>query len=122
MLLQNARDGRGGWSQRLDLSVYLDKRRGPPRAQAIAAQLRRARTSPRCASSRAAEALAEFRDYSGFGAALDALSDNPLPNTLIVTPALAASTPEGTRALKHAHRRDGRMCRPVQLDTDWVSA
>ena len=50
----------------------------------------------------AEQALAEFRSDSGFGTALDALTDNPLPDTLIVTPTLAASTPQGTESLKAA--------------------
>ena len=33
------------------------------------------------------DALKEFRQYSGFGAALQALGDNPLPNVLHVRPA-----------------------------------
>ena len=33
------------------------------------------------------EALEEFRRNSGFGEALDALKDNPLPHALIVRPA-----------------------------------
>jgi cell division transport system permease protein len=31
-----------------------------------------------------ADALEEFREYSGFGSALDALEENPLPNVLLV--------------------------------------
>jgi cell division transport system permease protein len=65
------------------------------------------------------QALAEFRDDSGFGKALDALSDNPLPDTLIVTPTLAASTPQGTDALKQAIAAIADV-QTVQLDTEWV--
>jgi cell division transport system permease protein len=65
------------------------------------------------------QALAEFRNDSGFGKALDALSDNPLPDTLIVTPTLAASTPQGTAALKGAIAALADV-QTVQLDTEWV--
>ncbi len=73
----------------------------------------------RCASSRADQAFEDFRAASGFGKALDALADNPLPNTLVVTPTLAASTAEGTEALKSsiAAMPDVEI---VQLDTEWV--
>jgi cell division transport system permease protein len=67
----------------------------------------------------AEQAMAEFRADSGFGKALDALSDNPLPDTLIVTPTLAASTPLGTDALKRAIASMGDV-QLVQLDTEWV--
>jgi cell division transport system permease protein len=65
------------------------------------------------------QALAEFRTSSGFGKALDALDTNPLPNTLIVTPTLAASTPEGTTALKTSIETAADVD-TVQLDTEWV--
>ena len=47
------------------------------------------------------------------------LDSNPLPNTLIVTPSLAASTPDGTRRsrLRIAALPDVDA---VQLDTEWV--
>ena len=60
-----------------------------------------------------------FGDDSGFGKALDALSDNPLPDTLIVTPSLAASSPEGTQTLKAALTAMPDV-ETVQLDTEWV--
>ena len=65
------------------------------------------------------QALAEFRESSGFGKALDALDNNPLPNALVVTPALAASTAEGTQALK-ARIAALADVETVQLDTEWV--
>jgi cell division transport system permease protein len=63
--------------------------------------------------------MAEFRDNSGFGKALDALTDNPLPDTLIVTPSLDASTPQGTATLKQAIAAMADV-QTVQLDTEWV--
>ena len=99
--------------------MYLHKNVGEPRAQAIAAQLRAREDVAKVRLVTAAEALDQFRGASGFGAALDALSDNPLPNTLIVTPALAASTPAGSDALKSAIAALADV-ETVQLDTDWV--
>jgi cell division transport system permease protein len=89
------------------------------RAEALAKQLR---ARPDVAAVRvvtADQALAEFRHSSGFGKALDALDSNPLPNTLIVTPTLAASTPEATVALKTSIGAAADVD-TVQLDTDWV--
>jgi cell division transport system permease protein len=65
------------------------------------------------------QALAGFRETSGFGKALDALDANPLPNVLIVTPTLAASTPEGTTILKTSIGSQPDV-EVVQLDTEWV--
>ena len=67
----------------------------------------------------AEQALAEFRSDSGFGTALDALADNPLPDTLVVTPTLSASTPQGTESLKSAIAAMSDV-HTVQIDTEWV--
>jgi len=47
------------------------------------------------------DALKEFRQYSGFGTALQALRSNPLPNVLHVRPAGNASAPGDLESLKH---------------------
>ena len=49
------------------------------------------RKSSASTSSRPDQALAEFRELSGFGEALDALEDNPLPAVLAIKP-VAGST------------------------------
>src|ERR1700690_4413481 len=40
LLLQNARIATGGWNEAYDLSVYMDKRAGAVRVQALAKQLK----------------------------------------------------------------------------------
>jgi cell division transport system permease protein len=119
MLLQNAAEASGGWNSALDISVYLTKNATLARAEAIAAELRARDDIAKVRVISAAEALRQFRDASGFGSALDALNENPLPNTLIVTPALAASTPAGSDALQGAIAALPDI-ETVQLDTDWV--
>jgi cell division transport system permease protein len=119
LLLQNAVAMTSGWNDAFELSVYLQKAASPARAEAIAHSLRQRDDVATVRLITAAEALAEFREYSGFGQALDALSDNPLPITLIVTPSLAASSPEGTTALKTAIAAIADVG-AVQIDSDWV--
>lgn len=119
VLLQNTRAVTANWNQAFDISVYLDKKAARPRAEALAKQLR---ARPDVAAVRvitAGEALAQFRDASGFGSALDALTDNPLPDTLVVTPALGASTPEATESLRQAIAAAPDV-QTVQIDTEWV--
>ena len=81
LLLQNAVAMTSGWNDAFELSVYLQKAASPARAEAIAHSLRQRDDVATVRLVTAAEALAEFREYSGFGQALDALSDNPLPIT-----------------------------------------
>jgi cell division transport system permease protein len=119
LLLTNVRTATADWNDAYDLSVYMDKKAGAARAQSLAKQLRSRDDVAGVRLITADQALAEFRNDSGFGKALDALSDNPLPDTLVVTPTLAASSPQGTEALKAAIAALADV-QTVQIDTDWV--
>jgi cell division transport system permease protein len=119
LLLTNVRTAAGNWNDAFDLSVYMDKKAGAARVDALAKQLRQRGDVTAVRLVTAEQALAEFREDSGFGKALDALTDNPLPDTLIVTPTLAASTPQGTDALRGAIAAMADV-QTVQLDTEWV--
>jgi cell division transport system permease protein len=119
LLLQNARIATGNWNQAYDLSVYMDKRASAARVQSLARQLRSRGDVAAVRLITADQALAEFRNDSGFGKALDALSDNPLPDTLVVTPTLMASTPQGTETLKTTIAALSDV-QTVQIDTEWV--
>jgi cell division transport system permease protein len=119
LFLTNVRTATGNWNEALDLSVYMDKRASAVQTASVAKQLRRRDDVAAVRVITADQALAEFRNNSGFGKALDALGDNPLPDTLIVTPILANSTPQGTAALKTAIAAMADV-QAVQLDTEWV--
>jgi cell division transport system permease protein len=119
VFLQNTRSATANWNQIFDISVYLDKKAAGTRVQALAKQLRSRADVAAVRVITADEALVQFRNASGFGSALDALGDNPLPDTLVVTPAAALSTPEGTAALKEALAAVPDV-QAVQIDTDWV--
>jgi cell division transport system permease protein len=126
VFLSNIRDATAGWNRAIEISVYLDKRAGTARAHAIAKQLRARSDVSAVRVITADEALAEFRSASGFGIALDALSDNPLPDTLVVTPVLAAGKPaaaggksDDLAALQAAIGAIADV-QTVQLDTQWV--
>jgi cell division transport system permease protein len=119
LFLSNVRSATGNWNDAFNLSVYMDKKAGAARTGALAKQLRLRGDVASVRVITADQAMVEFRESSGFGKALDALSDNPLPDALVVTPALDASTPQGTAALKDliASMPDVQA---VQLDTEWV--
>jgi cell division transport system permease protein len=119
LLLANARTATGNWTDAFDLSAYMDTRAGAGRTASVAKQLRQRDDVAAVRVITRDQALAEFRNDSGFGKALDALSDNPLPDTLIVTPTPAASTPQGTAALKGAIAAMADV-QTVQVDTEWV--
>ena len=66
----------------------------------------------------AADALDEFKRLSGFGDALDQLSENPLPHTLVVRPS-PANTSQSMILLQEelANLPEAEL---VQVDTEWV--
>ena len=77
----------GGDMQRgAQLSLFLKRGLGEPEALKLAQQLRAMREVASVDYISRAAALEEFRRLSGFGAALEALRDNPLPAVLVVRP------------------------------------
>jgi cell division transport system permease protein len=105
------------WQGAADFTVYLEMDVGDERARALAAELgARADVASVTLVDRTA-ALEEFRARSGFGEALDALEENPLPHALVVRP--AGGPAADVEKLAHAldERPDTAL---VQLDTQWV--
>lgn len=64
------------------------------------------------------QALAEFKTYSGLGDAVSMLPDNPLPATLIVTPAASADE-QAIQALRQALAQRPES-QDVLLDMQWL--
>jgi len=119
LLIQNARQASGSWTEALDLTVYLDTNIPEAGARALADQIKTRDDIAAVKLVTADEALQEFRDKSGFGPALDVLKENPLPNVIAVTPTLAASAADGAQGLQRALTGISGVAN-VQLDTAWV--
>jgi cell division transport system permease protein len=119
LALQNVRTATANWNDAFDVSVYMDKRASAARVASLVKLLRLRGDVAAVRVITAEQALAEFRANSGFGKALDALDGNPLPDTLVVTPTLIASSPQGMETLKSAIAAMADV-QTVQLDTDWV--
>ncbi len=119
VLVQNARQATGNWTDAIDLTLYLNTAASEERARAIAAQLRSRGDIAAVQVITARQALNEFREHSGFGTALDALTDNPLPQVLVVTPTLAASRSDAAQPLQKQLAAIPDVAE-VQLDTAWV--
>lgn len=65
------------------------------------------------------DALQEFRQFSGFGKALDILQENPLPPVIIVTPVIQHSSAEQAHLLAETLSRNP-LVDFAQLDLEWV--
>lgn len=66
------------------------------------------------------QALSEFKEQSGFGDALAALQQNPLPDVLIVTPVAAQRSAAAARQLLSQLQQE-REVAEARLDLDWLT-
>lgn len=120
VLVQNVRAASGGWGNALDISVYMKTGATLEQARQALKRIEQRRDVAEVTLVEADAALAEFRKGSGFGEALDALKDNPLPHALVVRPAEEFRDPATVENLTAELRKlDGVDI--VQLDTAWVS-
>lgn len=120
LLVVNAEAATGGFSGAVNLSVYLKTDVPLTKAQQLEHNLRARADVGGVELIPADKALAEFREYSGFGAALDALKDNPLPHVLRVQPKMNAQTATGVEALRR-YLTAWPEVDIVQVDTEWVT-
>jgi cell division transport system permease protein len=112
----NARTLSGGLREAREVTVFLKPSIDASAANAFAAELRKRDDVEGVAIKTPAEGMAEFRQLSGFGEALDILKDNPLPNVVIVTPRIPADADDP--ALVSELRNDKRVDL-VQYDATW---
>ena len=120
VLVQNVRTASGGWSNALDISVYMKPAASLADTKQAAERIRKRRDVDEVSVIPADDALAEFRRSSGFGEALEALKDNPLPHALVVRPDAEFRSPAQVEALT-AELKQVPGVDIVQLDTEWVT-
>ena len=118
LLVKNALEISGGWENALDFSVFLDEALAVDEADGLRRLISQRADVDAVTLITADEALEEFRAQSGFGAALDQLTRNPLPHTLVVRPA-AVNTAETMQLLREELENLPETV-AVQVDTDWV--
>ncbi|MGE0580653.1 MAG: permease-like cell division protein FtsX [Steroidobacteraceae bacterium] len=119
LFVDNARAATGDFTNAVDLSVYF--RIGTP-IEKVRQLAERAKARAGVASVKvipADAALVEFRRYSGFGAALDAITDNPLPHVLGIRPRAGADSTADLAKLKD-YFASWPEVELVQMDIEWV--
>lgn len=118
VVVKNARSISASWDNALDFSVYLKKETTIEVAERLANIVGQRADVESVRLVSAEDALAEFREQSGFGEALDHLTDNPLPHTLVVRP--APSNTEVSMGLLNEELGNLPEADFVQVDTEWV--
>ncbi|MEP7243039.1 MAG: permease-like cell division protein FtsX [Gammaproteobacteria bacterium] len=119
LFVTNARIATGDFKDAVDLSVYLKTDVALSKAQQLETS---ARARPGVADVTlitADKALEEFRTYSGFGAALQVLEQNPLPHVLYIHPSAEASSPASVESLRRYFAAWPEVD-IVQVDSEWV--
>lgn len=116
LVFDNARELSGGLREAREVTAFLKPGLDARSAEACADELRRRADVAAVLLRTPEQGLAEFRQLSGFGEALDALQGNPLPSVLVVTPREATDADEPP--LVAALRADTRVDL-VQYDAAW---
>ena len=118
LVVKNARDISGSWDNALDFSVFLKQELTESEAEGLAHLIAQRADVESVAFISAGDALENFKDQSGFGAALDRLPENPLPHTLVVRP--SAGNTSASMVLLQEELQNLPETEHVQVDTEWV--
>ena len=118
LIVKNAHSVSSGWDNVLDFSIYLRRDVSESEAADVASLIQQRADIESVEFITASAALEEFKTHSGFGQALDHLTENPLPHTLVVRPS-AANTAQ-SMVLLHEELGNLPEADLVQVDTEWV--
>jgi len=118
LLVKNARTVSGSWDNALDFAVFLELEVSADEATALARLIDQRADVESVQFISADDALAEFKQQSGFGEALDQLPDNPLPHTLVVRP--GPGNTSASLVLLQEEINNLPETDFVQVDTEWV--
>jgi cell division transport system permease protein len=119
VLLQNVQQLSTGWEGTAQMSLFLKQGVPEARIEALADKLRDWDGVAEVRYISREQALAEFRELSGFGGALDTLDENPLPAVLVLRPTSAAAEPAQMELLL-GRVKELDAVDLAQLDMEWV--
>ncbi|MGH8210806.1 MAG: permease-like cell division protein FtsX [Steroidobacteraceae bacterium] len=119
LFVTNAQAATGDFANAVDMSVYLKTDVPLAKAEQLAAAARQRAEIAAVTLIPADKALEEFRTYSGFGAALEALKENPLPHVLHIRPRPQDSSAATLESLRRYFTAWPEVD-IVQIDSEWV--
>lgn len=119
VMLNNASHVSVGWDNSAQISVFLKSDLSEKQARKLMDKLRLYDDIAEIKLIDKQQALEEFRKISGFGNALEALGDNPLPHVLTIQPIVDASRPDKIRHLLK-QLNNLKQVDMAQLDLQWV--
>jgi cell division transport system permease protein len=119
LLVGSLQGAAGALTQSVSVSVYFKQDVAVDKVRQLAEGVRARSGVAAVTVIPADEALEAFREDSGFGTAIDALTGNPLPHAIDVRPAAEAASPADLEELKR-HLAAWPEVDVVQVDSEWV--
>ncbi len=107
------------WDSAVDIAVYLKSGTSLEDTRMLAETWQAREDVEAVTMVPADQALADFQENSGFGAAFEGLAENPLPHTIVVRPAVDRLDAEQVKQLERALAA-ATPVELVQADTQWV--
>ncbi len=117
VLVGNARMVSGSWEGAARISLYLKANVSDAQARAFADTVRHMDGVAEVQYISSDQALAEFKQLSGFGDAVSVLDKNPLPAVLVVRP--TDGSPDAAADLQHQLAGNPNVDQ-VRLDLQWL--
>ncbi len=120
LVWKNVSQAASQWYPTPQLTVYLDKSLDDNAAEAVIGKIKAEEGVDKVNYLSRNEAMGEFRNWSGFGGALDMLEENPLPAVAVVSPKLGFQTNQTLNTLRD--RIDAvQGVDEVRMDDSWFS-
>jgi cell division transport system permease protein len=119
LFVTDAQLATGNFANAVDVSVYLKTDVPLAKAQQLAQAAGQRADVAAVTVIPADKGLEDFRTYSGFGEALEALKENPLPHVLHVRPKAEDSSAAALESLRHYFSAWPEVDL-VQVDSEWV--
>ncbi|MDR7343961.1 cell division transport system permease protein [Pantoea alhagi] len=120
MVWKNVSQAAEQWYPAPQLTLYLSKTLDDSAAENVVATLKKEPGVAKVNYLSREEALGEFRNWSGFGGALDMLEQNPLPAVVIITPEMNFQNENTLQTLRdrvqHVEGVDD-----VRMDDSWFA-
>lgn len=118
LLVKNAEAVGGNFAQAAEINLFIRDKTEERQIQALLTILKADNAIASVKHISKAQAMEEFQQASGFGEALNYLTDNPLPDVLVVLP--KNTEPAAARQLMQQLQQE-RIVEFAKLDVEWLN-
>ncbi|GAA4360661.1 permease-like cell division protein FtsX [Kangiella marina] len=119
LFMTNAKAVSQSWDGGIKMALYLEQSSSDKEAKELLTELSKRPEFKQVTFVSKEDALNEFKDYSGFGEALDYLDGNPMPYTITLEPTDAFNDPSQLEALAQELALLP-LVDQTKLDSDWI--